>query len=410
MESRPLLRAAQWGFGGTLVAAVVAVAAGDSVWQAPAWQAHGLLAAWGFLVPAFLWLVDEGVNNTTGRHVRGREMATAAFLLAAGAWIMAASAMLLLGNGRPVALGVGGIMVVAGVVVQASGLLPQARAGASRAADPLTKGDDASLQAIRLGHFFMAAGATASLAAAALRDVPGVNLVWAPAAMHVAFAGGVLLTVYGVGHLWIPRFTQVPAIAAGAIKGEIHSTMLAVVFLSAGMALDVSALTLAGGGLLFVGSFTFMGVLGANVMKQKARLQRITREFVYVPWTFAGIFWLLSGVLLGMLSATRPAALAEQTEALRFTHIHVALYGGFALLALGWTYPILARAAKRENPTYGRTKAAFWLLNSALAVLIVGAFQGFTGWGWLSGAALAFLGAAAWFISLRALRPAWPQA
>ena len=44
-----------------------------------------------------------------------------------------------------------------------------------------------------------------------------------------------------------------------------------------------------GGVSTFLGTFTFMGVLGANIMKNKSQTQRVTPQFAYIPWTFAGV-------------------------------------------------------------------------------------------------------------------------
>ncbi len=231
-------------------------------------------------------------------------------------------------------------------------------------ANPLTKGDDASFKHLKFAHFFLPLG----VLLLALAFTPGLNAVghrlWL-SGIHVTLVGYGLLSLYGIGHLWVPRFSNVPAIAAGAIKGELHSTLPAMVFLPIGFLTGWVGFIIAGGAFAFLGFFTYMGVLGANIMRNKSVTHRVTPEFVYIPWTFAGIFWLVSGVLMGVILPAVPDVLLDKAASLRTVHVHANLLGGFAQLLLAWLVPKAAGVRFQ-----GSMKAAFYGFNLAVALVV----------------------------------------
>ncbi|HLF15912.1 MAG TPA: hypothetical protein VI796_00545, partial [Candidatus Thermoplasmatota archaeon] len=275
--------------------------------------------------------------------------------------------------------------------------------------DPLTKGDDASLKHVRLAHIFLPAG-LAILAAAAwpgLGATPMERLRLA--GLHVLLVGYGVLSLYGLGHLVVPRYSGVPAIAAGAIKGELHSSLAAIVLLAAGFLSGVMGLVVAGGAFAFLGVFTYMGVLGANIMRNKSRTQQVTPEFTYVPWTFSAVFWLVSGVLLGIFLNAVPDAYAARLPALRFTHVHALLLGGFAQLILGFAQRAIPAEAGRPPPRFSTGRWGFYLLNAGLVILILGALADRDG-AFRAGALMAALAFAVSFMSLaRHLRAGRPS-
>ncbi len=233
-------------------------------------------------------------------------------------------------------------------------------------ADPLTKGDDASFKHLKFAHFFFPLGVLLLM----LPFLPGINTsAFAPrlwlSGIHVTLIGYGLLSLYGIGHLWVPRFSGVPAIAAGAIKGELHSTLPAMILLPIGFLTGLVGFVIAGGAFAFLGFFTYMGVLGANIMRNKSQTHRVTQEFVYVPWTFAGIFWLVSGVLMGVILPAMPDVLLAKAASLRATHVHANLLGGFLQLVVAWSIP----AAKGVR-FQGAMKLAFYGFNAGVAVAV----------------------------------------
>jgi hypothetical protein len=172
--------------------------------------------------------------------------------------------------------------------------------------------------------------------------------------------------------------------------------MLGVVLLVFGFGFGVKGLVIAGGLVVFFAAFVFMGVLGANIMKNKSRTQRVTPGFAYIPWVFAGVLWVVTGVLLGLfLNVVRAEVLADRLPALRAIHFHLVLFGGALQLALAFA----ARLWVAEPVPFATHKWAFYALNVALALLA---------WGALAdspillaeSAALAGVGLAAWFIPL----------
>lgn len=242
--------------------------------------------------------------------------------------------------------------------------------------DPLTKGDDASWKHVRFAHFFLPVG----LLMASVSFFPFLSsMEWAfrlhVAGLHILGVGYGLLSMYGIGHLWVPRFSGVPAIAAGAIKGELHSTLPALILLPLGLALDSRALIIAGGAFAFFGFFTYMGVLGANIMRNKSPTHRVTPEFVYIPWTFTGIFWLISGVLMGIFLTVVPDLLAGFEGSLRAAHVHISIFGGVLQLILGWLTRIMPK--QRDPPHFaGAMSASFYAFNASTVATLFYAVGG----------------------------------
>lgn len=394
--ARPLATVALAGLALAAVVAVVGPLLGGPDW--PWANAHGTLALYGFFLPAFAAFTAQALGSILGRPVDGRKARVAASLWIAGAVALAFVQMVLPGTLQAV-----GAVVLVGAAGMTTGLmlkaLPKRRESVVDVArDPLTKGDDACATQLRFAQFFLAPGVVLSLlpvAVAGLWPAVGFRL----AGIHL-LAAHVLVSSYGLAHLWVPRLSGVPAIAAGAIKGELHSTLLAVVLLTFGFLFDVRGLLIAGGAFAFLGAFTFMGVIGANIMRNKSKTQRVTPEFTYIPWAFTAVFWLLSGVLLGIFLNVVPAAYAGSAAALRFTHVHIALLGGAGqlLLALAWRILPAARGAT-PPPFRGLAKLGFYAFNAGLVALLAGRFQADAGL-LASGAALVVLGLAASFFIL----------
>lgn len=401
--ARPLLIAASAGlFGGflLLMAGVMAPDAAD--W----WPAHGGMMLVGFVLP-----IVVGLYYHTFEHLGAATPATG--IRVAGAVMTGAAAAAF----APLASGwVGTVLsAIAGAALAAVGFgtAKAARAAAPVEAvtdDPLTKGDGASWKHLRLAPWFLLAAGAAHVVA----TVPALALSGrlAVAAVHLAGVGFLTLSMYGLGHLWIPRFSGVPAIAAGAIKGELHSTMLGIVLVFLGMLLGITGIIVAGGAFAFLGFFTYMGVLGANIMRNKSVTQRVTPEFVYVPWTFAGVFWLLSGVLLGMFLNAVPTALADQAAGLRWIHVHVALYGGVTMLVLGWSTRMFPAARGLQPPRFaGEMRVSFLVMNAALLMAAVTYLQsGPTSDGFLSSTLLALLGLLLYGVAMRGFMSSRPGA
>ncbi|MES2154747.1 MAG: hypothetical protein V4510_06380 [bacterium] len=407
--ARPILATSLWGLlAGVLLAAAGVFASTAGVSMPPWSAAHGWLLVVGFLMPGLAFLQFQLLERYMGLRLHRDD---ARILAGLYGW---AAALITMGQLFPDALrpaipfavlGFAGFLLLAGTGMAQLLITRRLLPGSSVvdvARDPLSKGDDACLAQVRFAHFMLPAG----LLLLALSNGPGLtDWVGRPrlglAGTHVVLAGYGLLSVYAVSHLVVPRLARVPAIAAGAIKGELHSTLLGIVLLAAGfLSMGTPASTgllIAGGVFLFFGAFVFMGVLGANIMKNKSPTQRVTPEFAYIPWTFAGVFWLIAGVLLGIFLNAVPALFADRLPALRFAHIHGILYGGFAILLMGYA----TRTLSEQPVPFRRTRWAFYAANVGLILMIVGELQaGPVSATFRAGALLAALGVAAWFISL----------
>jgi hypothetical protein len=399
---RVLLLVSLWGLCATVAAGVGAALVGRPEVAATLAAAHRDLGLAAYLLPALTFLHLHALDRLLGRRASRIKANARAFLFALAAVLFAGAPMAPEGMQPAVRAAAGLVLVGAGGATTGLVLALAPRRGRTvvdTARDPLTKGDDASFAQVRFAHYFLPVGLLASWLGRTL-DAPwsrGATL----AGDHLLLAGYGLLSLYGLSHLWVPRLSGVPAIAAGAIKGELHSSLLGLVLLSAGFAASVRGLVIAGGLCLFFGAFTFMGVLGANIMKNKSPTQRVTPEFTYVPWTFAGSFWLIAGVLLGVFLNAVPDVLAPKAQALRFAHAHLLLLGGFTLLLLGYAHRILPAWLGTAPPTFRRTRLGFYLLNAAVALLVLGRLAGDgRGGATLAGSASATAGLAAWFFSL----------
>lgn len=361
------------------IAASPAIAPALANWSA----AHGWILLAGALLPALAYLQfhllgkylkarlhDEDAQMLSGLYIAATILVPLGILFPDSLWPV-----------RPFAVaGFAGFLLLAGTgmaqLLITIRVLPKGSV-VDVQRDPLTKGDDACLKQIRFGHFFLPPG----FLLVALSYGPGLaDWSLAPAlrlaGLHLVLAGYGLLATYGLSHLVVPRLSGIPAIAAGAIKGELHSSLLGFVLLTAGFLSRgtgaSTGLLIAGGIFVFFGAFVFMGVLGANIMKNKSKTQRVTPEFAYVPWTFAGVFYLIAGVLLGVFLNAVPTQLPEfahRLPALRFTHVHTVAFGGFVTMALGF----VMRAAAPTTMAFQRTKLSFLTLNAGLIVMTVGA-------------------------------------
>ncbi len=369
--SRGLTRIALVGAGfGALFLVLGLLDVGGFGW----FQAHGRVLLGGFLLPLLmaahavtLARLARAPLDAAKLHLAGGGVLAGSLLFALG-WLFQPSPLLSV-------VGVAGLVLVAaaGIVYAVHVMKTAPKGGLTTPDDPLTKGDDACLKHVHFSHRFLALGLLLQVVAAALAFVsPDVwQLRVHVAAQHVLLVGFGLLSLYGIGHFWVPRFSGVPAIAAGAIKGELHTTLLGLAGLLLGFLLDQPGLTLGLGFFVFVGFFTYMGVLGANIMKNKSKTQRVTPEFTYIPWTFTGIFWLISAVLLGLFLNAVPDVLSERAAALRFTHVHVALLGGAVQLLMSWAIPARADALGVRPPRFdGRMKGSFYAFNAAVTLAV----------------------------------------
>ncbi len=371
---------------GNLLAGILMAVAGTLGIGGLAWfGAHEALLLFGFLLPAFLAVIVYYVAELGPRVPDGVKVVRIGWILAAGAWLLAVARLAGAADGSALLLP-GWLALVAaggmqtGVMLKALPSRGESVVDVDR--DPLTKGDDACFTQLRFAHFFLPLG----LLGLALGHAPwlatsamgaGIRL----AGGHALLAGFGLFATYGVSHLVVPRYSGVPAIAAGAIKGELHSGLLGLVGLMAGFL--VGANTPVGRGLvvglgpfLFISFFTFMGVLGANIMRNKSKTQRVTREFVYVPWTFTGVFWLICGVLLGIFLGFAPQALPDFVPELRFVHVHIALLGGMAQLLLGFALRWLPAWTNQQPPLFQASRGAFFLFNGGFTALLIGRLAG----------------------------------
>lgn len=243
--------------------------------------------------------------------------------------------------------------------------------------DPLTKGDDACFKHLTFAHRFLPIGLLMLVGATTLAafDIFVAGLI--TATLHVLFIGYALISTYGISHLWVPRFSGVPAIAAGAIKGELHTSLLGIVGLVIGFLTGIKGLIAGLGFFAFVGFFTFMGVIGANMMKNKSKTHQVTPEFVYIPWTFTAVFWLISAVLMGLFLNVVPDLFADRLGDLRHLHVMSAIVGGFVQLAIGILTRALPIAAGTNPPRFqGQLRGAFFAFNTGLVLWLAGTFAG----------------------------------
>lgn len=406
MAVRSLLAASLASLAAALALGIVAPHAPGGLDAGELAQAHLALAVFGTLLPALAAGHAHGLAVLHGRPADGRRARLAAWLWAGGAVLLALTRVLIEAPARRPLLGVAALALLAAAVLTMLLLLralPRRRESVVDVAkDPLTKGDDAALTQARFAQFFLVPAVAVAALAGPWWDWAGP---WAPrtwlAGLHLLLAGHALVSCYSITHLWVPRLSRVPAIAAGAIKGELHSSLLGLLLLAAGFLAASKGLLIAGGACLFLGAFTWMGVLGANIMRNKSRTQRVTPEFTYIPWVFTGVFWLVCGVLLGIFLNAVPDSFAHKSAALRFTHAHAILLGGFVQVGLGLAMRLVPMARGAPPLPFHEGKYGFYALNLGLALLLAGALgPGLDGRLALWGGALAFLGVAVAFLSL----------
>jgi hypothetical protein len=402
--ARPLVTASLAGLALTVLAAVLDLFSELGVFALI--QAHTALALFAFLAPAFAAMTVHSSQAILGRTADAKRIRLLALLWAVGGVVLGAAAAC--GIGWPCKVGLGlGTLVLTGAAGMTTGtllsILPKRKESVVDVArDPLTKGDDASVTHLRFAQFFLPLAVLATAATG-----PWWN--WAPAWTDNVYLAGlhllgvhVLVSCYGLAHLWVPRLSGVPAIAAGAIKGELHSTLLGLLFLLLGFGFGIRGLIIAGGAFAFLGAFTFMGVIGANIMRNKSKTQRVTPEFTYIPWAFTAVFWLICGVLLGIFLNVIPDVYSSRVAALHFTHVHIALLGGAAqvLLALAWRIVPASRGV--PPPPFTKGRWGYWGLNLGLALLIAGRFRNeVVPITYALGGLLVTLGLAASFMTLR---------
>lgn len=412
-QARAFLSASLGGLAVAVLAGILASFPLPGTLGALEWaKAHAPLALFGFLMPGLAFL---------HWHVAGPRMPRPLGPAPLLPWLWVAGAVLLaLGHLAQPSGFLALVAFVGTLVLLAAGLWQtmlvmksapkRGESVVDIAKDPLTKGDDASLKHVKFAHMIFL---PLPLLALAVTYAPGLGAMdWLRdvqlAAYHWLLAGYALLSTYGLSHIVVPRLCGVPAIAAGAIKGELHSSLLGLVLLATGFLWPggSTGFLVAGGACLFLGAFVFMGVLGANIMKNKSPTQRVTPEFAYIPWTFAGVFWLIAGVLLGVFLNAAKAQMdagnftREVVAGLTFVHVHAALFGGFAMLLMGFAIRLLPAAAGQAPAPFNRTKWSFYGFNLALILLFYGRVAPNGTTVFQAGGILAAISLAAWFISL----------
>lgn len=276
-------------------------------------------------------------------------------------------------------LTVGGLVLLFIASVElASHILPQIPRRSVKTDDPLTKGDDECMKQMRMAQYFLPTGFYWMALGAVPLDLPLVDRVFV-AGVHELLIGFGLISMYAIGHLWVPRLSGIPAIAAGAIKGELHTTMLGLTGVTLGFLTGEIGFFLAFAPFVFIGFFTYMGVLGANIMKNKSQTHRVTPEFVYVPWVFAAVFWLICGVLMGLFLNVVPDELAAKYGSLRYVHIHVGLAAGMLQMVMGLATRTVPMAIGLPVPHFARgMKWSFYSFNAALVMILGGHLRGGT--------------------------------
>lgn len=407
VAARPFLQVSLAALAFALVLGIAApFAQGTALEVHDLGQAHFVLGVFGFLLPGIAALHLHGLAALHGRVAPAGKANVAALAWGLGSATLALGLAFADGLLRWPALALGLVVLTEAAILTMLLLLKQLprrrQSVVDVAKDPLTKGDDASLTQARFAQVFLVPAVVATVAAGPWWDWAhwAAPRVWL-AGLHLLLAGHALVSCYSITHLWVPRLAKVPAIAAGAIKGELHASLLGLLLLVVGFALDSRGWAIAGGAFLFFAAFTWMGVLGANIMRNKSRTQRVTPEFTYIPWVFTGVFWLVCGVLLGVFLNAVPEAFADRLPALRFTHAHSVLLGGFVQVALGLAMRIVPMARGIAPIPFQEGKWGFYALNLGLALLVAGQLgSGTDGRAFQWGGLLALLGVAVAFMTL----------
>ncbi len=339
-----------------LIVWLLAIALGD-------WLDAPSLAGWALLTTASLGLLalTEGAARFGGGVLR---YGWPVYLILFGGVVIGSSLDARISLAGAVVFAVGSVIVAIKTFKAVKTWVP--------ADEPLAKGDGACFKQIVFAHRFLALGGLFTVATFGLATA---DSLWHPrfllASLHILLIGHVLLSTYAVTHLWIPRFSGVPATAAGAIKGELHTTLLGLSGLVLGFLLQSRGLIAGLGFFVFVGFFTYMGVLGANMMKNKSKTQRVTPEFIYIPFVFTAIFWLICAVLMGLFLNAVPNELAPRLPALQHAHWNAALVGGVLQMFMG----LATRMVEAPLRFQGALRLSFFAFNGGVALWLYSAFD-----------------------------------
>ncbi len=365
----------------SLAVGFLALAIGLSGLVPGAWfTSHGLVLTLGCVLPGLAAMHAFTLQRLAGTTFDGPRAAMAANLWLAGALLTAF---------RPVGPGplwavaaIGTVLLVAGATLWAIQVMARApKSGLTDMdKDPLTKGDDACLKHVHFAHRFLPLGLLVLLVASGFPD----GNIWGAriftAAVHILVIGYGLLSMYGLSHFWVPRLSGIPAIAGGAIKGELHTTLLGIVGVTVGFLIghdtSVGRGFLVGlGPFVFLGFFVWMGVIGANIMKNKSPSNSVRPEFVYIPWIFSSVFWAVTAVLMGIFINALPEQMEHLRGALRFTHLHSGLLGGAIQLLLALVTRQLPMVQGMQPPRFdAKMKLSFYAFNAGIALAMFGRF------------------------------------
>ncbi len=347
-----------------------------------AWfAAHGIVLTLGCVMAGLAALHAYTLTALARTTFPERPVAIASWLWLAGTMGIAMYALLPWGWAEYIGW-LGAVVFTAGATMWSVQVMKHApkKGLVDMAKDKLTKGDDACLKHVHFSHRFLPIGSMLLIAALIVGGLWGGRLY--DAAIHIIVVGYGLLSIYGLSHFWVPRLSGIPAIAAGAIKGELHTTLLGIVGVTTGFIVGVDTTVGRGflvglGPMVFLGFFVWMGVLGANIMKNKSPSNSVRPEFVYIPWTFSAVFWLVAAVLMGIFLNVLPDTMMELYPTLRFAHLHVGLVGGAIQLLLGLMTRMVPMHLGRAPPRFGSgMKGSFYLFNAALAFAVFGRFEG----------------------------------
>lgn len=360
------------------------VCLGIAFWQGGPWfLAHGALMVLGGLVPLLCLFHVHALKRFAGVAFPAKRLENTMWAALASAAALAAGILSSNEWVSTIALIIGFVATVEYVHL----VLPQIPRTTLISADPLTKGDDACMRQMRMAHYFLPTGFYWMALGAVPVDIPLLSHIFV-AGIHELLIGFGLVSMYSLGHLWVPRLSGIPAIAAGAIKGELHTTMLGIAGVTLGFLTGRIGFFLAFAPFVFIGFFTYMGVLGANIMKNKSQTHRVTPEYVYVPWVFSAVFWMICGVLMGLFLNVVPDTLQEKFGGLRYLHIHVGLAAGMLQMLLGLATRILSERWGQAPPRFaGLMKGSFYLFNAAIALALWAHLAHGRGSAWLAAAA-----------------------
>ena len=219
----------------------------------------------------------------------------------------------------------------------------------------------------------------------------GASAVLAPvAALHVAFAIGILPLIFGAMLHFVPVLTRGRPPSAWAQK--IPLAMLGTGLLAAAAFL-LPAFYPTGIRLAVLAGLTFS-------LSMLAWVLRCGRAALGAP--HPGLAWYLAALgclVLALLAVLAMESFPERRAALRLAHLHLNLLGFIGLTALGTLAVLLPTAAGRPDPD-----AAGWL-RRGLPVAASGAVLTAAGAAW--SAPLAYLGALLLWLPVAHLGTAW---